>query len=148
MTLHQFPRFDVKLCIPWSLFRRYISLVVGNFSSIAQKLSMCFLLRSLTGGVRSNHRRCFVKIGVLRNIAKFTVKHLCQSLFFNKVADPRPATSLKKGLWHRWFAVNFAIFLRAPIFTSCGCFWGVLRTLLNIHDRTFFPKMVEGHIYL
>ena len=31
-------------------------------------------------------RRCFVRKGVLRNFAKFTGKHLCQSLFFNKVA--------------------------------------------------------------
>ena len=35
---------------------------------------------------RSSHRRCSVKKGVLRNFAKFTGKHLCQSLFFNKVA--------------------------------------------------------------
>ena len=31
--------------------------------------------------------RCSVKKGVLRNFAKFTGKHLCQRLFFNKVAD-------------------------------------------------------------
>ena len=35
---------------------------------------------------RSSHRRCSVRKGVLRNFAKFTGKHLCQSLFFNKVA--------------------------------------------------------------
>ena len=36
---------------------------------------------------------CFFKVyvqkqssGVLRNFAKFTAKHLCQSVFFNKVA--------------------------------------------------------------
>ena len=29
----------------------------------------------------------FCKKGVLRNSAKFTEKHLCQSLAFNKVAD-------------------------------------------------------------
>ena len=34
---------------------------------------------------RSSHRRCFVKKGVLRNFAKLTGKHLCQSLFLNKV---------------------------------------------------------------
>ena len=28
----------------------------------------------------------FCKKGVLRNLAKFTRKHLCQSLLFNKVA--------------------------------------------------------------
>ena len=32
---------------------------------------------------------CYRK-GVLRNFVKFIGKHLCQSLFFNKVADLRP----------------------------------------------------------
>ena len=32
---------------------------------------------------RSSHRRCSVRKGVLRNFAKFTGKHLHQSLFFN-----------------------------------------------------------------
>ena len=38
------------------------------------------------------------KKDVLRNFAKFTVKHLCQSLFFNELAGLRPATLLKKSL--------------------------------------------------
>ena len=33
---------------------------------------------------RSSHRRC--SVGVLKNFVKFTGRHLCQSLFFNKVA--------------------------------------------------------------
>ena len=33
---------------------------------------------------RSSHREVFCKKGALRNSAKFTWKHLCQSLFFNK----------------------------------------------------------------
>ena len=47
---------------------------------------------------RSSHQRCSINKGVLRNFAKFTRKHLCQSLFFNKVAGLRPATLLEKGL--------------------------------------------------
>ena len=35
------------------------------------------------------------KKGVLRNFSKFTGKHLCQSLFFNKVAGFKPASLLK-----------------------------------------------------
>ena len=42
---------------------------------------------------RSSHRKCSVIKGVLRNFAKFTGKHLCQSLFFNKVAGLRPPAS-------------------------------------------------------
>ena len=44
---------------------------------------------------RSSHRRCSVKTGLLKNFAKFTGKHLCHSLFFNKVADKRdPGTGV------------------------------------------------------
>ena len=37
-----------------------------------------------------NHQRCSVERGVLGNFATFTGKHLCQSLFFNKVGGLRP----------------------------------------------------------
>ena len=63
---------------------------------------------------RSSHRSCSIRKCVLRNFTKFTGKHLYQSPFFNKVASLRPATLLKKGLWHRCFPMNFAKFLRAP----------------------------------
>ena len=63
---------------------------------------------------RSSHLRCSVKKGVLKNFANFTGKHLCLSLFFNKVADLRlrPATLLKKKLQHRCFPVKFTKLLR------------------------------------
>ena len=54
----------------------------------------------------------FCKKGVLRNFSKFTGKHLCRSLFFNKVAGLRPATLLKKKLLHRCFPANVGKFLR------------------------------------
>ena len=38
------------------------------------------------GKNRSSHRRCSLRKGILRNIPKLTGKHLCQSLFLNKVA--------------------------------------------------------------
>ena len=55
---------------------------------------------------------------VLRNfeeISHFTGKHLCQSLPFNKIAGLTPATLLKKKLWHRYFPVNFAKFLKENV---------------------------------
>ena len=39
---------------------------------------------------RSSRTEVFCKKAVLRNSTKFTGKHLCQSLFFNKVAGLRP----------------------------------------------------------
>ena len=62
-------------------------------------------------------RRCSVKKR-LKNFSKFTGKHLCQSLFFNKVAGLRSSTLLKKRLWHRCFHKNFEKFLKTPFFTE------------------------------
>ena len=63
----------------------------------------------------------FFEIGVLKNFAKFTGKHLCQSLFFNKVTGLRPASLLKKRLWHGCFPVKFGKYLFLQN-TSGGCF--------------------------
>ena len=63
-------------------------------------------------------REVFCKKGVLRNLRKFTWKHLCQSLFVKKVARLRPATLLKMRPSHRCFSVNFAKFLRTPFLTE------------------------------
>ena len=65
---------------------------------------------------KSSRPEVFCEKGVLKNFTKVTGKHLCQGLFFNKVADQRPATLLKKRLWNRCFPVNFVKFLRTPIF--------------------------------
>ena len=59
----------------------------------------------------------FCKKIVLKNFVKFTGKHRCQSLFFNKVAGLVPATLLKKRLWHRCFPVNFCKILSTPFLT-------------------------------
>ena len=68
---------------------------------------------------RSSCQEVFLKkLFLLRNFATFTGKHLCQNLFFNKVAGPRPATLFKKTLWHRCFPVNFPKFLKTPFIQS------------------------------
>ena len=73
------------------------------------------LSRTLSN-IKAVVQRCSIKKGVPRNFVKFTGKHMCQSLFFNKVAYLRPPTLLKKRLWHRRFPVNFAKILRIPFF--------------------------------
>ena len=67
---------------------------------------------------RSSRPVMFREKGVLRNFSKFTGKHLCQVVFFNKVAGPECAMLLKKRLWHSYFPVNFAKFLRASFLTK------------------------------
>ena len=83
-------------------------------------LSIAFIQASLLSFFffRSSRPEVFCKKGVLRNFTKFIGKHLCQRLFFNKVASLRPATSLKKSLWHRCFTVNIVKFLRTPFLTE------------------------------
>ena len=69
----------------------WFKLVLGTHRDVVVKTINCLLVVVLQT-FRSNHQRCSVKKGVLRNSIKFTGKHLCQSLFFNKVAGPRPIT--------------------------------------------------------
>ena len=85
--------------------------------------------------VRSSHPEVFCKISVLKNFTKFTGKHLCQSLLFNKVAGLRPATLLKKKLCNRCFPANFVKFLRTHFYIER--LWWLLLTnhmCLNVNN--------------
>ena len=57
---------------------------------------------------KSSHRRCSIKIDALKSFSKLKGKHLCQSVFFNKVV----------GLWGRCFSVNFVKILGTPFFVE------------------------------
>ena len=75
---------------------------------------------------RSSRPEVFCKKGVHRNFAKFTGKHLCQSLFFNKVAVP--ATLLKKNTLEQVFSCEFceisknAFCYRTPLVTASSVY--------------------------
>ena len=58
---------------------------------------------------RSSHWRCSVRKGVFRNFEKFAGKHLCQSLFFNKVAGlgPKRCNFIKKETLAQVFSCEF-----------------------------------------
>ena len=77
---------------------------------------------------RSSHWRCSVKKGVLRNFAKFTGKHLSQSLFFNKVAGLRPA---KKETLAQVFSCEFCEISKNTFSTE--------------HLRTTASEILEEH---
>ena len=78
--------------------------------------------------------KCSMQKGVLRNFTKFTGKHLCQSLFFNKVACLTPATLLKRRLWHRCFPLSFVKRSENAFFTE-HLWWLLLKTnnKLKVH---------------
>ena len=70
----------------------------------------------LTSGEKQQPLEVFCKKAVFKNFAKVTGKHLCRSLFFNKVPGPMPAILLKKTFRHRCFPVNFVKFLRTDFY--------------------------------
>ena len=55
---------------------------------------------------------------VLKNFAKLTGKHLCQSLIFNKAADLRPATLFLKKSPTRVFSCQFKDIIENAFFTE------------------------------
>ena len=71
------------LLLPRNGFFRWSSILIAQrtFACTGMGALFFFILKN-----RSSHRRCSVRKSVLRNFAKFTGKHLCQGLFFNKVA--------------------------------------------------------------
>ena len=101
------------------------------------KKSVLLVSEAATGGVPS-------KKGVLRNFAKFTRKHLRQSLFFNKVAGP--AALFKKETLVQVFACEFCeisknIFHRAPL-GDCFCNLKLL-IILKIFSAVFFTNVKQ-----
>ena len=97
--------------------KRFEDVLIKSF--IRKNLSWQYVLK--TYGLRQIFikqteavaRRCSVKKGILINFTKFTGKHLCHSLFLNKVSD---LNVIKKRFWHRCFPVHFVKFFREPFF--------------------------------
>ena len=71
-------------------------------------LVLCFVGRLYQGFTETATR------GVFRNFTKFTGKHLCQSLFFNKAAGLEASTLLKR-LEHMYFPADVAKLLTTLI---------------------------------
>ena len=97
-----------------TLFRR-TTRSQGRLNNLVLTILTWLLLKANS---RSSHWRCSIKKPFLKILQKFTGKHLCRRLFFNKTAWLRPTTLLKKRLRHMCFPVNFAKCLRTPFFTE------------------------------
>ena len=83
----------------------------------------------------------FYRKSVLKNPTKFTRKHLCQRVFFNKVAGLRPQASnvIKKEALTKVFSCEFCEISRNIFFTehlrvtaSDGLHLGLQNTLKNL----------------
>ena len=67
---------------------------------------------------RSSQQRCSVGKGVLRNSVKFKGKHLCQSLFFNKVAGLEAFNFIKKETLTQVFCCELCEISKSTFFTE------------------------------
>ena len=91
------------------------------------------------------------QINFVLAITKSATGGVLSEVFLIKVAGLRTATLLKKSLWHSFFPVNFAKFLRAPFYRTslrdsfCYCILIIRHTAiipvdtgrkLNVH-KTF-----------
>ena len=75
---------------------------------------------------RSSCPEVFFKKSVLRNFAKFTRKHLCQRLFFNKVA----CNYIKKEALVQVFSCEFCELSKSTFFYRTPLWWLLLKILL------------------
>ena len=106
-------QFRADFCMTPDTFMDTLTLVRNRLEKQNTRFREAFPIEKRVAiGFRSSHQRCSMKKVVLRNFTKFTGKHMCQSLFFNKVTGLRPATLLKKRPWHGCFPANFAKFPR------------------------------------
>ena len=120
------------------LLSRLLSFILLFFiENPPSRFDFCVCLKLQQRCMRSSHMKVFCKTGVLRYFAKFTGKHLCQGLFFNKVAGLRAATLLKKRQQHRCFPLNFTKFLRAPFLTQH------FRWLILVHSEPTQTSKME-----
>ena len=78
--------------------------------------------------LRSRRPKVFCKKGVLKNFAKFTGKHLCQSPFFDKVA----------GLRKFWEIFKNTFSYRTPL-VAASVFWGALKINCRIMFQRCWP---------
>ena len=79
------------------------------------------ILRNSPTIFRSSHCSHSIKKAILKDFVRFTGKHLCWSLFFNKLAGLSPVTLLKRNS-------NTDVFLRISINLEGVLFW---RTFVN-----------------
>ena len=75
-------------------------------------------------------QRCSIK-KVFLEISQNSKENTCAKVSFLIKLQTAPATLLKRRLWHRCFAVNFAKFLRAPFVTE-HLWWLLLLIPFNL----------------
>ena len=125
--------FEVVKCVVTSSILKILMVLKNSYTKKILDLFAIFkAIRAFVPITRSSHQKCSIEIVVLKNFTKFTGKQLCQSLFFNNVADLRPAILLKRRFWHRCFPMSFVKFFITSFYRTPPdyCFY-IKLTLVN-----------------
>ena len=106
----------------WKLLvKQCLSSLKQPLSGLLKALLQLPFLKSYVSSTslpRNSRPDVFCRKGVLRNFTKFTGKYLCQQSLFSIKLQTDACSLLKKRLWHRFFPVNLAKFLRTRFFTE------------------------------
>ena len=103
-----------KTMVTFSRILKYVFNYVYSFFSKSTVLYLCnsiykefsFVQLTVTIAV-AVVPSCSFKIGVVKNLAKFTGKHLCRSLFFKLRCRLLAFNFIEKRLQHRYFPLKF-----------------------------------------
>ena len=96
---------QVNIC--WTLV--FLFRYMGSIFLLGVKISDSAFNSPRYCVIRSSHCRCSIKKSVLKSLAKFTGKHLCQGLFFYKV---------KKETVTQVFSYEFSEIFKSTFFTE------------------------------
>ena len=114
---------------------------MGETFGLGRKINYCLAIFHLQ---KQPPEMFCVKRCSYRNLTKLTGKHLCRSLFLNKVAGHRLATLLKKRLWHRCFFCEFCQISKNIFFTEQ--LWTTASTLLIFHEHASIGLCIKPGI--
>ena len=119
---YKFCKIHRKTPVPESIFNKFAGLTAFGLQLYLKRDSSTDFFLWILGSFeehlfnrthlyycRSSRPKVFCVKGVLRNFTKFTGKHLCQSLCFNKVAGLRPEACnfIKKETLTQEFSYEF-----------------------------------------
>ena len=147
VTILKKERLAWQICWSSGLYLRFF--FENPYLAMAEWIMSLLFYFFFFGGVKRDYRhkmgQCqkqspevFCKKGVLRNFAKFTAKHLCQSLFYNKVVKKIIINYIRKTLHLRCltgFWINLSEWRRLTWVLSQFCsnysYWIVKSSINN-----------------
>ena len=127
-------KWALTIFFPTVLFMSFNQTLKHIVFQITSKLqARCFIMN------RNSCLEVFCRKGVVRNFAKFTGKHLCQSLFFIKVASA--CNLIKKETLAQVFSCAFCEISKNTFFTEH------FQWLLLYEDRCYIKMILWSEYY-